>query len=376
MPILNKNRYYFLNSDKIEPRTETVIHRIVPFDDAHYWYIEFFDDKSLIFLKEVIPTDVLDSIQKGKIKLCLSNTHEAFNFVVSSLYYHVIKELKIPEENVLLISESANISVEVTKQANFNNKKEIKTIWTRVFETSIKESIEDKLQTLEIKPYNKKFVNLNRRARSHRPMFVALAEAFNLRELGYISLADSDTNSLDWTKMYNTLLDISGESSELNSVLSNNKEKIVNIPHMYLDTTDLVTNRVNFDVTTDTYYQNSYFSVVSETYFYDTGRYGIFLSEKIFKPIAKCHPFIAVSLPGTLSVLKSLGYKTFSPLIDESYDIELDDHNRMLKIIKEVERLSNLSDYDLKYFLKHVKKICDHNFNILKNQSIFFKRLN
>jgi len=374
MPILNFKKYYHLDADKIEPRDATVIHEIIPFDDAHYWYVEFFNDKSLQFLKEVIPLDVLDSIREGKIKLCLSNTHEAFNYVVSTIYYHVIKDLKIPEENILLISESANINIEIEKQAAYYEKKPIKSMWSRVFEHSVSSAATEKIKTLEKKTYNKKFLNLNRRPRIHRPMFVALAEIFNLRNSGFISLANSDIE-LNWTKAYNSLIEISKNNSTLNQLLINNKEKIENIPHMHLDTTDLSINKVEYDNSLDDFYKDSYFSVVSETNYYTEGKYGLMLSEKTFKAIAKCHPFILVSIPGTLSMLRSLGYKTFSPLIDESYDLEFDDDLRMLKIIKEVKRLSNLSERELTLFLKKAATICDYNFNHLTNQKTFFSKL-
>jgi hypothetical protein len=375
MPIVNKKQYYFLNTNDIEKRTDTVIFKLVPFDDAHYWFVEFFDDKSLIRLKEVIPTDVLDSIKKGKIKLCLSNTHEAFNYVISSVYYHVIKELEIPEEQVLYISESANASVEITKQAQYLNKKEIKSICVRSFEYNIQQSLDKKIATLEDKTYIKKFLNLNRRGRLHRPLLISLLESFNIRDLGYISFGNSDSNTVDWKKLYNSILESTKDCEEVNSIVLSNKEKIENIPNMYLDTTDLVTNKVELDDTTDIYYQNSYFSIVSETYYYDDGKYGKFLSEKTFKAIAKCHPFILVSHSGTLHLLKSLGYKTFDPLIDESYDLEYDDNNRMLKIAKEVYRLSRLNEKELSIFLKKAKAICDYNYNHLKTQTKFFTKL-
>ena len=48
-------------------------------------------------------------------------------------------------------------------------------------------------------------------------------------------------------------------------------------------------------------YQNTYFSIVSETLFYEWATY---ISEKTFKPFAHCHPFVMVCRPGTLKYLK------------------------------------------------------------------------
>ena len=65
------------------------------------------------------------------------------------------------------------------------------------------------------------------------------------------------------------------------------------------------------------FYQNAYFNFVVETHFdNDT----IFLTEKTFKPILNLQPFVIVGNPGSLQLLKSLGYKTFDHVLDNSYD--------------------------------------------------------
>lgn len=134
------------------------------------------------------------------------------------------------------------------------------------------------------------------------------------------------------------------------------------------------------------YFENSYFSLVTETMFYDPrkvytfndkalhvpGTYpGRFLSEKTFKCIRMKHPFITVGGPGYLEFVKSRGYKTFSPFIDESYDNIEDDRLRMQKIVNEVVRLCNLPDSDLVEFTKFSKDIVEHNYRLLENISDF-----
>jgi hypothetical protein len=83
------------------------------------------------------------------------------------------------------------------------------------------------------------------------------------------------------------------------------------------------------------------------------------------------HPFIIVSLPRSLEVLKDLGYKTFSPWINESYDQEKNDLERMLMIVDEIKRLSNLPPTELEAFLIAAKEICSYNYNVLKNKTKF-----
>ena len=111
-------------------------------------------------------------------------------------------------------------------------------------------------------------------------------------------------------------------------------------------------------------YQDTYFSVVSETLFYETGTY---LSEKVFKPLAHCHPFVLVSRPNSLQYLQNIGFKTFGDVWDESYDKIDDDENRMTKIYQLVKSLSDKSDEEWLDIYKKVKEILIHNRNHLLN---------
>jgi hypothetical protein len=66
------------------------------------------------------------------------------------------------------------------------------------------------------------------------------------------------------------------------------------------------------------------------------------ITEKTNKPIACCKPFIAFSTPYFLEDVRQLGFETFSPYIDESYDIEINNQKRLNMIVDEIERITNL----------------------------------
>jgi hypothetical protein len=87
------------------------------------------------------------------------------------------------------------------------------------------------------------------------------------------------------------------------------------------------------------------------------------------------HPFILVSVPDSLEIYRIMGYKTFSPFIDERYDQELDDGKRMLRVLDEIERLCNLTESELQEFLLNVKEICDYNYNVLMSKTQFITEL-
>ena len=104
----------------------------------------------------------------------------------------------------------------------------------------------------------------------------------------------------------------------------------------------------------------SYFSIITETIFFEEDT--IFFSEKLWKPISNYHPFILVAKYGSLNKLKELGYKTFSPYINENYDSIENNIDRMLAIITEMKRLNALSINQLNdlYYNKLIP-ICKYN---------------
>jgi hypothetical protein len=78
-------------------------------------------------------------------------------------------------------------------------------------------------------------------------------------------------------------------------------------------------------------------------------------------------PFIIFSTPWFLKEFKNLGYKTFHPYIDESYDDIRDDSERLHAIVNEVDRLCKLSNTEFANVMKECDKIAEYNFNIMKN---------
>ena len=142
---------------------------------------------------------------------------------------------------------------------------------------------------------------------------------------------------------------------------------------MYLDEKDLVTNRAEHQTSIESYYQETFFSVVSETTFYENVP---FLSEKIFKTIAMGHPFILVGSPNTLQYLKKLGYKTFAPHINEHYDSIEDHGDRAIAIVDEIERICKLNKIEWREWMSKVRPIAEHNYKVLYRRQQLIKPMN
>ena len=73
----------------------------------------------------------------------------------------------------------------------------------------------------------------------------------------------------------------------------------------------------------------------------------LFISEKTWKPIMNYHPFIIMASPFTLKKIRSYGFKTFHPFIDESYDECLDNQQRFLMIEEQIKKLCEMPLEDL-----------------------------
>lgn len=87
-----------------------------------------------------------------------------------------------------------------------------------------------------------------------------------------------------------------------------------------------------------------------------------FLTEKIYKPIFLKIPFIIISTPNYWHDMKKLGFKSFHPFINESYDTKLDNTVRMKYIVKEVRRLASLSGEELIELVENCKEKLNHNY--------------
>jgi hypothetical protein len=102
--------------------------------------------------------------------------------------------------------------------------------------------------------------------------------------------------------------------------------------------------------------------IVTETVFYHDK---LHLTEKIFKPIVAQRPFMLAAAPGNLAYLKSYGFQTFDQWIDESYDNIQDPDQRLQAIVDQTQRLSAMSDSDLRQMHKEMQPILEHNFDHL-----------
>lgn len=223
----------------------------------------------------------------------------------------------------------------------------------------VDDHIKYKKKRLEkIKTYN----CLQKRPRAHR--------IWMFKELYENNLLNDGINSMNYLEFENTYYcdkHMSKEEFEPiskllpmappSSLFAGKKE----LQHFEQEDSGKYYHQFNEDIMLDTW-----ISVISEASF---GEEQCFISEKTFKPIMAYHPFIVFGNKNSMLRLRELGYKTFHPYIDESYD-ELETWERLDAIIKAIEKVKQIPvDEKLKWF-EGMREILEHNADTLRRNSV------
>jgi hypothetical protein len=184
----------------------------------------------------------------------------------------------------------------------------------------------------------KKFLCFNRSMRSHRYYIAYMAMKYKLLGNSIFSFVNIPDDPASIKHNIESLLGSPITNEDFNN--------LINLLPYEIDTAHLNFDEKRGFVTDNNkkeWYTDTYFHIISETSFYGPIDNSPFFSEKTYRPIINLQPFIMVGDFGSLQQLKRLGFKTFSPYIDESYDLEPDYSTRMQMIQKEILKLNALS---------------------------------
>jgi len=226
----------------------------------------------------------------------------------------------------------------------------------------------------------KKFLCFNRVPRVHRIMLLKGLHERNLVDQGFVSFG-FDPLTPD--------IVIDSFPPSIKDFLNEHKDKWP----LLLDYDDIVSVSHTSMIDSSLYplFENSYFSVVSETYFFNGTEQDpphhwennwqyvsvlapfifkddISITEKTFRAIFHKHPFIIAGAPHSLAKIREWGYQTFSPWIDESYDACEDHEARLEIILEEINRLCSLSDQELNKMINEMADVLEHNYRLYINK--------
>lgn len=112
-------------------------------------------------------------------------------------------------------------------------------------------------------------------------------------------------------------------------------------------------------------YQQGFLQVITET----VCNYPVpFLTEKTIKPILAKRPFVMIGVVGSLSLVKSIGFKTFDQWWDESYDSIVNIEDRIVAVVDIIEQISKMSLKDIRLLCIEMKDVLEYNFNYYVNE--------
>ena len=247
----------------------------------------------------------------------------------------------------------------------FSNHKETPSVLNNEYRTKLVELHYSCKSIREKGNFNKHFLCFNRAPRLHRlfvfgelmsntklkgKSIVSLGRAYNNNEKAFLYAVDaliegtyrhSKTKLLEFYENYNSMESFSYDIVDIKQVntASNLNVKLHN---------------------------ETFVNIVTETLFNNDS---VFISEKLFKPILCCQPFVIVGSPGYLEKLKELGFETFSDIWDESYDLEENTTERFAKIVDVLEEIASWSKSKQKSIQSKLTKRLTKNFETLTNPS-------
>jgi len=110
----------------------------------------------------------------------------------------------------------------------------------------------------------------------------------------------------------------------------------------------------NYEQVPDNVIDNTYLSIITETYYQGP----IYFSEKIYYAMLYNHFFIYLGPTNSLKYLRSLGFKTFGHIIDESYDDIYDPAERLFAVTKSMDEFISKP-------LNEIEKLYAENIDII-----------
>lgn len=379
MPIVNTSYMFRLHlSDKgLIKKENHIIYENEIVKDKLCFYIGLSGRNQVQHIYSQIPKLFLKAINNKRCSLMIACEFEAFVDIIEEIYIELVCKNNIDASQIIYVTGTPDVKPALNYVAQKYKKDPINIYWFSATEKFAFNAARDNQYISSLSsPKNKKFLCLNRRWRPHRPLLITKFFDADLLNDGFISLGKSD-DYLNWEKVFPNLLALAKfyKCSDTEQMLVSKENQINQIPELYLDTQDLTTNHYWFSKTLKPYYDSSFFSVITETNYFEEERH---LTEKTFRAILFRHPFILVSPLHSLKLLTEMGYKTFHPFINENYDNEIDPLKRMNLIVEEVVRLCKLTETDLNQLRKNIEPILEHNYNVLisKNKiSHFLKKI-
>lgn len=340
-------------------------------NETHYIYAAV--ESTRAFFKRPflsIVNEIRQALKEGKTKFIFLATEEALLPLSIAKIHRLLSVLpEVDESQWYYLTSSIDGERAYDNYCNrvgYNGRR-IKILPAHAFERKAQFGLRDININTDVDPNVKKeklFLCFNKVNREHRMWLLDRMLEENLVDKGYYSFE--------------------GEPGWLDSIPDTVFPNIRNNKHIFplrLNITEYRTNPVDIIHDDINYHRNSYFSIVTETLYFDN-KYpaawhkanvedSIFFTEKTYRCFALKHPFILLGRPNSLLELRKSGYRTFSPFINENYDKIVDNRERFEFIIKEIKKLCNFTHSEWSEWANGIKEIVDYNHTHFFNRKTY-----
>jgi len=305
-------------------------------------------------------------------KFLYENCNETFTWTLAHQIKTVIEEKRIaPEKVFIIVMDEVHENFLNTGLADLG----ILGVTVGVYNKLMKQT-----QVPEAIPSTHyKFSALSRNYRAWRlHVYAKLAEKNLLKDFRYSFYNIFPYGEVRYYDQATMLKDLGDTNfGQVNTTVD---EWISKVPYT-LDVNDNVLNKwgdvtydailaADFHLLIETHYDLFYY-VPTQDRVYKRSLAPSSITEKTNKPIACCKPFIVFSTPYFLADVRQLGFETFSPYINESYDIETDNQKRLNMIVDEIERITNLPADEYNTLVENC-----HSIAVRNQQKLLFKKDN
>ena len=200
----------------------------------------------------------------------------------------------------------------------------------------------------------RRFLSLNFKPRAHRAAILGWLSEQGLLELGLVSIPrpDGEAKSFKWPSVEAFIADadasLPGFGKQIEGCRRLSAEGLV------LGDGQALERKIPWDL-----HARTGFSLVSETEM--RGRETLRFTEKTLKALAAWHPAIVAGNMGVLKLLRDFGFQTFSPWIDESYDLIEAPSERLRAVLTEAKRLITMPEDAFERLLDDLDEVLSHN---------------
>jgi hypothetical protein len=321
-------------------------------------------------LTTLINKDVLEDMKNDKAILCISfiqegDYHQDFYKDINKF----CEDTSISINNIVFLTNNPKIE----KTENIFNVNYYLNHMTVTYQNNPNRYNSIKNLNFEnIRPYY--FLSFNRQPKLHRQVLGSLLLKNNLLDKGMISMG-YDVDGINKFEDY-----VPTDYNLRTPIYSEEKIKELDLYRYMSELKDMCPLLIDDDVEDlrDDHslgwinihpktYNKAYFSIIAGNSF-DTP--WIHPDEKFWKPLGQFHPFIWVGPTGGLQHLKDMGFKSFWPFIDESYDKEEDCEKRMLMIVEEVKRLCSMPKEEIHNWYYNMQDILIYNWKRIAENDI------